>query len=426
MGTGSFVQVKGSRTPAIQGASAKVHRPARLSFDVPLLLVVIALILFGMLMVYSASADYSYQVYGSPSYIFMRQLRWMGLGSAVLIILAFLDYHVWKKFALYVMLGAIIALLAVLIIQDARLGSVRSLFRGSIQPSELAKFGMVIYLSVWLYNRRNLLSNIYLAMIPLIVIIGVVGSLIIMQPDLSAVITICVLGTLMFFLAGGSLKHFLIIMAGGVLVGVFVLKSGLFPTGGDRMGSYLAGLKDPLNYSEHVRRSLEAFMKGGWFGVGIGKSQTKLNGLPFPHTDSIFAVVGEETGMLGAAILVILYMVLMWRGWMVARRAPDGLGVLLAGGLTFWLTLEAFINMLVMVGLLPFAGNALPFISSGGSNLMVVLSAIGILLNISHQSEKSKSREEKGNNAVINLRRGDRRRRVSSPVSPQAANEPEA
>jgi cell division protein FtsW len=397
-----------------------------LGFDVPLLMVVISLILFGMLMVYSASADYSFQVYGSPSYIFMRQLRWLGLGSLVMIFLALMDYHYWKKFALILMGAAIFALVAVLIIQDTRLGSVRSLFRGSVQPSELAKFGIVIYLSVWLNNRRDMLRNMYLAMIPLSVIMGVVGGLIALQPDLSAVVTIGLLGTLMFFLAGGSLKHFLFMMAIGFIVGAVVLSSGLFPTGPDRMNSFLAGLKDPLQYSEHVRRSLEAFMRGGWLGVGIGRSQTKLNGLPFPHTDSVFAVVGEETGVLGAGILVILYMVFLWRGWMITRKAPDGLGILLCGGLTFWLAMEALINMLVMVGLLPFAGNALPFISSGGSNLIVVLASIGIILNISRMSEKSKQREEKGFNAVVNLRGGDRRRRVSRPVGPQAADEPEA
>ncbi len=426
MGARSDTQMKGENGLVMMRVKDKVHRSARLGFDVPFLLVVIALVLFGMLMVYSASADYSFQVYGSPAYIFMRQLRWLGLGTIVMIFLAWMDYHYWKKLALPLMAAAIFALVAVLIIQDTRLGSVRSLFRGSIQPSELAKFGIVIYLSVWLHNRRDFLKNIYLAMIPLSVIMGVVGGLIALQPDLSAVITIGLLGTLMFFLAGGSVRHFLFMMGIGILVGVFVLKSGLFPTGPDRMDSFLAGLKDPLQYSEHVRRSLEAFMRGGWVGVGIGKSQTKLNGLPFPHTDSVFAVVGEETGVLGAGVLVILYLVFMWRGWLISQRSPDGLGMLLCGGLTFWLALEAMVNMLVMVGLLPFAGNALPFISSGGSNLMVVMASVGIILNVSRMSEKSKLHEDKGINAVVNLRRGDRRRRVSSPVGPQTAHESEA
>ena len=425
MGNQSFVHVKGDQKYSNQ-ASVKAHHPKRLNFDVPLLLAVISLLLFGILMVYSASADYSFQIYGSPSYIFMRQVRWLGIGSLVLMFLAWMDYHWWKKLALPLMGVVIFALVAVLIVQDTRLGSVRSLFRGSIQPSELAKFGIIIYLSIWLHNRRGMLKNIYLALIPLGVIMGVVGGLIALQPDLSAVITIGLLGTMMFFLAGGEVKQFLFMMILGIIVGAIVLKSGVFPTGPDRMNSFLAGLKDPLQYSEHVRRSLEAFMRGGWIGVGIGKSQTKLNGLPFPHTDSVFAVVGEETGLLGSVVLVCLFLIVMWRGWTIARKAPDGLGMLLAGGLAFWLSLEALINMLVMVGLLPFAGNALPFISSGGSNLMVVMASVGILLNISRVSEKTKLDEEKGFNAVVNLRGGDRRRRVSRPVSPQTNDERES
>jgi cell division protein FtsW len=162
-----------------------------------------------------------------------------------------------------------------------------------------------------------------------------------------------------------------------------------------------------------VRRALESFANGGWFGVGIGKGEAKLTGLPVPHTDSIFAVVGEETGVVGAVGLIGLYILLLWRGLSIARRAPDGLGRLLAAGLTLWIVLEAIINMAVIVNLVPFAGNALPFISSGGSNLMVSLAGIGILLNISRLAERE--REDKGRSfgAVVNLRRRDRRRSVS-------------
>src|SRR4030066_1132876 len=234
MGIQSFVHVNNDQRYSNTG-SVKVHRPKRLGFDVPLLLVVISLILFGILMVYSASADYSFQIYGSPAYIFMRQLRWLGLGSLVMLFLAWLDYHWGEKHALPLMAMAIFALVAVLIVQDTRLGSVRSLFRGSIQPSELAKFGIVIYLSIWLHNRRDMLKNIYFALLPLSVIMGVVGGLIAMQPDLSAVITIGLLSTLMFFPAGGELKQFLFMMALGFLVGYIVLRSGIFPTGPDRM-----------------------------------------------------------------------------------------------------------------------------------------------------------------------------------------------
>ena len=164
------------------------------------------------------------------------------------------------------------------------------------------------------------------------------------------------------------------------------------PTASLRITDYIAGLKDPTKGSAHVLWSFEAFVKGGWLGVGIGKAETKLIGLPVPPTDSIYAVVGEETGVFGALGLVFLYGLLLWRSLKIARRAPDELGSLLAAGLGIWIAMEAFINMAVMVNLLPFAGNALPFISSGGSNLVVSLAAIGIMLNISRLSTRRKKK----------------------------------
>jgi cell division protein FtsW len=270
---------------------------------------------------------------------------------------------------------------------------------------------MVIYLSVWLYSKRDQLLDVSFGLIPLAGILGLIGGLIFVQPDLSAVITIFFLGGMMFFLAGGDLKQigFLVLLA--LLFGWVVV--ALNPTGSDRVASYLAGLRDPFSASYHVQRSIEAFVQGGWFGVGIGDSQTKLTGLPVPPTDSIFAVIGEETGVFGTTILVILYTVMLWRGLGIARRAPDGLGTLMAAGLCIWLATEALVNMAVMVGLLPFAGNALPFISAGGSNLVVSCMAVGILLNISRLSVQTQEEEVKTFSAVVNLRRWDRRRRVS-------------
>ncbi len=160
-------------------------------------------------------------------------------------------------------------------------------------------------------------------------------------------------------------------------------------TGRARLASYLAGLKDPLKSSSHVLWSLEAVYKGKWFGVGIGNATTKLIGLPFAATDSIFAVIVEELGLFGALGLISLYGILLWRGLVIASRAPDLLGSVMAAGLTFWIIIEAVINMAMMVGLMPFAGNALPFISAGGSNLVSTLTAIGILLSISRQSGQS-------------------------------------
>jgi cell division protein FtsW len=247
------------------------------------------------------------------------------------------------------------------------------------------------------------------------VILGVVGGLIYLQPDLSAAATVLILGGLLFFLAGGELKQI------GVLLLVALAAAWLIAqvnvTGRDRVGDFIAGIKDPLQASYHVRRSFEAIVNGGWFGVGLGESRSKMTGLPVPPTDSIFAVVAEEFGMFGSVLLLTFYGLLVWRGLVIARRAPDMLGTLLASGLVIWIGLEALINMAVMVGLLPFAGNALPFISAGGSNLVATLAALGILFNISRQTGEGTMTDEEWRSygAVVNLRWWNRRRRISRP-----------
>ncbi len=396
------------------GLSAKAEarrRAAQLGIDVPMLLAVATLVIFGTLMVYSASWDYSFLIFGSPTYIFLRQVVWILLGIGVAAILAFLDYHWWRRLAIPIMAVTVVSLIGVLFISEVRHGAVRTLMGGSIQPSELAKVATIIYLAVWLYSRKDQLSDISFGLVPLAGILGILGGLIFVQPDLSAVITILFMGGTLFFLAGGDLRQIGLMLVVATLVGWLVVMVN--STGGERVASYLAGLKDPKDASYHVQRALEAFVNGGWFGVGIGNARTKLTGLPVPPTDSIFAVVGEETGVFGSMTLVVLYVVLLWRGLGIARRAPDQLGTLLAAGLSLWLAMEAFVNMAVMLNLLPFAGNALPFISAGGSNLLVSFVAIGIILNISRLGVREKEEEGRSFVAVVDLRGRDRRRRVS-------------
>ncbi len=406
----------GERTPVKpqrKSRSSNQPKTVNLGIDVPLLLLVITLLIFGLIMVYSASYDYSLSWYGDSSRIFVRQLLWLGLGLGVATFLVFFDYHHFRQLAIFMMGGTLIMLLGVLIVNEIRNGAVRTLAGGSVQPSELAKLVIVLYMSVWLYSKREQLNNIYFGFVPLAIILGGLGALIYLQPDLSAVLTIFILGGTMFFLAGVDLKQIMVLLVVAVVFGWIVVQ--LNSTGSERVSVYWAGLKDPLQASYHVRRALEALVKGGWFGVGIGRADTKLTGLPVPPTDSIFAVVGEETGFFGAAGLVGLYVLLLWRGLKIASQAPDGLGSLMAAGLTLWVTAEAFINMAVMVNLLPFAGNALPFISAGGSNLVVSLAAMGILLNISRLSAKQTEENGRSFSAVIDLRWRDRGRRVSRP-----------
>jgi cell division protein FtsW len=403
----------GARTFVNDRFSFSFSRYAARGLDIPLLLTVIALVVFGLIMLYSASFDFSFNEYGSSTYMFYRQVRWLLLGIVVAFALSLFDYHHWRKLAVLAMLGTIGLLVTVLFINEIRFGASRTLFEGSYQPSELAKLVAVIYLSVWLYAKRGSLHDVTFGLIPLGVILGIIGGLIYLQPDLSAAGTVLILGGLLFFLAGADMKQIFFLLILAVIIGWVVVQFSA--TGRDRVDSFVAGFQDPTNASYHVRRSFEAIIKGGIFGVGLGQADTKLTGLPFAPTDSIFAVIAEELGLFGTILLMSLYAALIWRGLVIARRAPDMLGTLLASGITFWITAEALINMAVMVGLMPFAGNALPFISAGGSNLVSTLCAIGIMLNISRQSgasARTNENEWRSFGAIIDLRRRDGRRGV--------------
>ena len=381
----------------------------QLGIDTPLLLATIFLILFGLVMVFSASWEISYFEYeGSHTRMFERQLMFMVLGVVGAVLISFVDYHRYRQWAVVGMGATVLALLGVLIVREVRFNATRTLYEGSVMPSEAAKLMIIIYLCVWLYAKRHQINQISFGIIPLGLIIGLLGGLIMAQPDVSAVATLVVIGGILFFLAGGDLKQIFILLTVTLLIGWAIVQ--LQPTARIRMADYYEGLRSPTQASFHVRRSIEAFVRGGVFGAGIDNAETKLISLPVPPTDSIFAVVAEETGLVGTTFLIGLYMVVTWRGMKIAKHAPDMLGQLLASGLTFWLVMEALINMSMMVGLFPFAGNALPFISLGGSNLIVSLAAIGILMNISRLSKIPERPKERIEHASDGFRRSDRRR----------------
>ncbi len=391
----------------------KKKQPLRLGLDTAMFWIVISLLAFGLLMLYSASWQYSVTIMGKePSYLFKRQLIFLLLGSAAAIFIFFFDYRKMGKFVILGMILMIIMLVLVIFyVNEVRLGAKRGLFNGSIQPSELAKLMIIVYLAYWLNNHQQYLHKFSFGILPVGVILGIACGLIFLQPDISAAITILMIGGLMFFFAGGEMQHIIIAMVAALAVvafAVFVIK-----TGEERISAYLLGLQDPSTASYHLTRSFEAIVKGGIFGAGIGRGNTKFTGLPVAPTDSIFAVIVEETGLIGASVIIILFVLFLWRGFYIAKRAPDTFGQLLASGITVWIFLEAFINMSVLVNLLPFAGNALPFISYGGSNLTMVLTGVGIILSVARQTAIEENLEEgRRLNAVINLRRDDGRRNL--------------
>ncbi|MCW5874553.1 MAG: cell division protein FtsW [Anaerolineales bacterium] len=379
---------------------------SELNLDVPLFLAVFALLIFGVLMVYSSSWDFSLREYRDATLMFRRQLVTMTIGVVAGIVAYFIDYRFWRKYAVLMIVGTIGALVAVLFLSTGMVTTSRALVDGSYMPGEFAKVVTIFYLSVWLSSKREQLVAVDRGILPLAAIVGVMAGLILLQPDFSAAITMVVLGGLMFFLAGGSMKQIgIMLLVASVLGALFVSVSA---TSQARISSYLDSLQDPTQANNHILRSFEAFVKGGWFGVGIGLADTKLTGLPVAPTDSVFAVVGEELGLVGAGALALLYGVVLWRGMVIAREAPDMMGALLAGGITIWITMEAYMNMGVMVGLLPFAGNALPLISYGGSSLVSVLGALGLVLSVSRVSKLQSNKNERIVDATTRGRRGER------------------
>lgn len=406
MGAGTFVNP--STYPSEE-------RPADArSVDMPLLLGLIGLLVFGLIVLFSASWDFSLKLLGrEPTYMFSRQLLWLAIGTVGAFVLSRFDYHHWSKLVVPVMFLTIFLLVVVLLTKEIRFGAKRSIFEGSVQPSELAKLVSIIYLAVWLYAKRASLRVFSLGFLPLSIILGTFGGLIFLQPDLSAAGTVLLMGGLLFFLAGGDLKQMLLMLVVTLIVGWLVVQ--VSDTGQKRIADFILGLKDPTQASYHVLRSFEAVVGGGAFGRGLGQSLSKFIGLPVPPTDSIFAIVVEELGVVGSVFLMGLYAVIIWRGLVIARRAPDMLGTLLASGLVLWIGIEALINMAVMVGLLPFAGNALPFVSAGGSNLTMMLAAVGILMNVSRQrGETTRTDNEwRSFGADFDLRGRNGRRSVS-------------
>lgn len=405
---------------AVAQPRAQVGKRIRtLGFDPLLLVVLTAMVAFGLVMVYSASWDVSWRLYQDPNALLRKQLFNLAVGLVVMAVAAWMPIAWLRKLALPIICTSVLLLIAALVL-SAGSGPHRSIFGGSVQPSEMATLSLIIYLSVWMESKGDRLTEWGYGFIPLMMITGVVDGLVLLQPDLSVVLTAGLVALAMFYLAGARAHQSLLVTFGGGAVGYLLVR--VTNTGRERWQEFMNGLIDVDKASYHVQHSLQALYSGGIFGRGLGASREKFGLLPAPHTDSIFAVLGEELGLIGALVVVALFCILMWRGFRIALDAPDRLGQLLACGITFYIGIQALINMAVLLGLLPFAGNALPFFSYGGSNLVATLAGMGFLLNVSRRKPLSAGASDYVTTIGVGGR--NRRRRVSR-ISHRRRSRPE-
>lgn len=361
---------------------------ARPASDLWILFATVALLALGVIMVHSASTVLSTEHQHDPFYYFKRQVMWAGLGLTLMFLVSRVDYRVFEKHARTIMLLCLVFLAVVLIphIGTVRGGSRAWLGIGTfgIQPSEFAKFGLIIFLSWHLSRSPDRMLSFRHGLLPTLLLMSLVVGLLMLEPDLGQSAVIGGATMLMVFVAGARARHLWGLAGAGLLA--FSAMIAAAPYRLERVVSFLDPWKDPKGTGYHIIMSLLAVGRGGLLGVGLGGSTQKHLYLPEPQTDFIFAILTEELGLLGAAVTIALFGILLWRGMRAAMRAPDRFGSYLAAGLTGVIAVQVLINIGVVTGVLPVTGITLPFLSYGGSSLTLMLTAVGILLSVSRRS----------------------------------------
>ena len=356
------------------------------NIDKTLFLLVSGLFSAGLLILLSASMVLSHKNFGFIGSYALRQFTEGALvGGAAMYLCSRMPYRKWKKWSLPLILLSF-ALLALLFVPGAGYsygGARRWLHLGPInfQPSELLKFSFIIYLASWLDSRRRDVATVSHGMIPFTLMIAVIGVFLIMQPDVGTLGIILLTAGVMYFLGGGKISQIVTLSLFGLALLYLVVQ--IAPYRLARIAVFFNPELDPQGAGYHINQASIAIGSGGFWGLGFGKSLQKYHYLPEPMGDSIFAIFTEETGFLGSALLIGLFSALFFKSMAIARRAPDIFGKLLAAGISIGIMAQAFINMAAISGLLPLTGIPLPFVSYGGTALVMTMASMGILLNIS-------------------------------------------
>jgi cell division protein FtsW len=356
--------------------------------DVILLFSTLALLAIGVVMVYSASAVLAFNEYGDSFYYLKRQIIFAVLGLFAMYFMMNTDYWVWKKFAKAALIVCFILLIVVLIpgIGVVRGGARSWLGFGSlgIQPSEFMKMGIILFLAKYLNEHQSRITLFTKGLLPPLLLVGAAFGLIMQQPDLGTGAVLVGASLLVIFSAGARIKHLSILACIGLLGFVGLIAAAPYRL--KRITAFLDPWQDPLDSGYQAIQSLYAIGPGGLVGLGLGMSRQKYSYLPEPQTDFIFSIIAEELGFIGGATVLVLFTLLMWRGMRTAITAPDSFGSLLAVGIVGIFAVQVIINIGVVIGMFPVTGITLPLISAGGSSLTLMLTSIGLLLNISRYS----------------------------------------
>jgi cell division protein FtsW len=377
---------------------AVTAHPARLKVGSPDYVIVFAvgvLVVLGILAVYSSSFALGLLEFGDANYFVFRQVFFALAGGAAMVVLMKSDYRQLRLFSPLLMLAAIIGLVAVLVpgIGVERNGAARWISLGGpippLQPSEFAKLALIIYIAAWLAGRGENVKHFWTGFFPFVALVGIVAGLVMLQPDLGTTIVIVLTMLTLVFVAGASLKHVAAFTGIAGIAASILIFAGQYRA--DRIWAFIRAEDDPSGRGFHTLQILIALGSGGIDGLGLGASRQKFFYVPGAHTDGIYAIIGEEMGFIGCATVLVLLALLMWRGFRVILRARDDFGALLAVGIVSWIGYQSVINIGGLTRSMPLTGIPLPFLSYGGSALMTMLAAIGILLSVSRYGVDAKT-----------------------------------
>lgn len=364
--------------------------------DYVLLITAGVLVAIGLVMVYSASFVEAYTLHQTHAYYLVRQAIAATIGTVGLLVVQRIHYQVWRRYSIH-LLGVTLVLLVLVLVLPSSLTEVnesRSWIRFggglfSIQPSELVKLTLIIYMASWLSQRSDRLSNVTYGLIPLAVILGVVCGLVMLEPDRGTTLVLLIIAGSIYFAAGANLVH--ILGAGGLSIAAFLLLINLA-----QHNMRIAAFKDPWKYYDTFGyqpiHALYALGSGGVFGTGLGQARQKFQWLPQAHTDTVYAILGEELGLVGTLLVLGCFVLLAYRGYRIASGVSNPFASLVAVGITSWIFFQAVVNMAVTTSLIPFTGLTLPFLSYGGTSLMICLVGVGVLLSISRHTETEHDR----------------------------------